>query len=438
MDVEERVRAVIRREQHERPNHYVANTMVVVMAVMLVCLVLNEAHVFALNATVMRATAGGIALITLCMCLLAFGRRTGGHPATRFLMMVGVLEVTQLVAIMLNTHVVLVLAMPLLLSCLYRDRSVAVEAIVGTMCVCIVSPILAYRFGTFHIDYLTGYIETICRVTVSIAEVNRFTFWEAVGRMLVYLVLPRCLILATFSTITLVIARHGRESFLDHLAVIRMEEKLQGQVDTMQQIQDKVLYAFADLIDSRDAITGGHVRRVAKLTRILMDHMLAAGYPGVTEEYADAVVKAAPMHDVGKITVADDILLKPGPLTPAEWEMIHQHPVRSEEILKKTLPGIEKETFIRIACNVARYHHERMDGSGYPDGLKGEAIPLEARVLAIADVYDSLASERSYKEAVSPQEATAAVLSEMGTHFDAGLKPYFEAASAQMEAEYAR
>jgi HD-GYP domain-containing protein (c-di-GMP phosphodiesterase class II) len=147
-------------------------------------------------------------------------------------------------------------------------------------------------------------------------------------------------------------------------------------------------------------------------------------------------VKAAPMHDLGKIGIPDAILRKPGRLTPEEYAVVRQHSVLSAQIITRILTGIENERLLTTAVNIAKYHHERVDGSGYPEGLRGDDIPLEARIMAIADVYDALVSERCYKAPMTFEQAFQTVENAMGTQFDEKLNPYFIACRQQIEAFY--
>ena len=124
------------------------------------------------------------------------------------------------------------------------------------------------------------------------------------------------------------------------------------------------------------------------------------------------------MHDLGKITVDDDILRKQAKFTPEEYEVMKTHAAAGYEIVKKILTGLEEDQFVEIAANMAHYHHEKVNGQGYPDGLKGEEIPIEARIMALADVFDALVSKRPYKDGFSVDKAFEIMLSESGTHFD--------------------
>ena len=134
---------------------------------------------------------------------------------------------------------------------------------------------------------------------------------------------------------------------------------------------------------------------------------------------------AAAMHDIGKIKIPDRILNKPGRLTDEEYDIMKKHSIYGAEIIRKAMGDIEETDYITVAYNIARYHHERYDGKGYPDGLKGEDIPLEARVMALADVYDALISERVYKKAFSVEKAKEIILDGSGTQFDPCLVPLF-------------
>ena len=142
------------------------------------------------------------------------------------------------------------------------------------------------------------------------------------------------------------------------------------------------------------------------------------------------------MHDLGKVAVDDAILRKPGRFTPEEFEKMKVHAAEGARIVHEILKETDDEDFKILAENVAHYHHERMDGSGYPEGLKGEQIPLEARIMAIADVYDALVSKRVYKDSMSFEKADEIMMESMGKHFDEKLKPYYVSARPRLEAYY--
>ena len=190
------------------------------------------------------------------------------------------------------------------------------------------------------------------------------------------------------------------------------------------------------MVESRDNSTGGHIRRTSDVVRILTDTIRSGEALQISDDFCKNLVKAAQMHDLGKISVDDDILRKPGRFTPEEFDKMKVHAAEGARVVHEILKDTDDTDFRVIAENVAHYHHERMDGSGYPEGLKGEEIPLEARIMAIADVYDALVSKRVYKDSYSFDRADQIILEGMGTQFDPGLKVYYETARPKLEEYY--
>lgn len=216
----------------------------------------------------------------------------------------------------------------------------------------------------------------------------------------------------------------------------QLQEEVAAKTAHIVEMHDKLILSMATMVESRDNSTGGHIRRTSEGVRLLADEIRADGEIELSETFCKNLVKAAPMHDLGKIAVDDAVLRKPGRFTPEEFEKMKAHAAEGARIVHEILEGSEDDDFRRIAENVAHYHHERWDGSGYPEGLKGEAIPIEARIMAIADVYDALVSKRVYKESMSFEKADAIIMDGMGKHFDARLQPYYLRAKPKLEAYY--
>jgi HD-GYP domain-containing protein (c-di-GMP phosphodiesterase class II) len=194
----------------------------------------------------------------------------------------------------------------------------------------------------------------------------------------------------------------------------------------IERIQNSVISSLATVVEERDESTGGHIMRCETYVEKLLERMKEQGsYSQLTKEYRSNIAMAAAMHDIGKIKIPDHILNKPGRLTDEEYNIMKKHSAYGAEIIRKTMGDIEEQEYITVAYNIARYHHERYDGKGYPDGLRGEKIPLEARVMALADVYDALISERVYKKAFSVEKAREIILDGSGTQFDPDLVPLF-------------
>lgn len=194
----------------------------------------------------------------------------------------------------------------------------------------------------------------------------------------------------------------------------------------VEKIQQSVISSLATVVEERDENTGEHIQRTTEYVRMLSDAMKAdSRYVSVSAEFLNNVQLAAPLHDMGKIRIPDAILNKPGRLTDEEYAVMKRHSAYGAEIIEKTLQVIEEEDYYNVAKNIARHHHERWDGKGYPDGLKGGEIPLEARIMALADVYDALLSKRVYKEAFSKEKACEILREGAGTQFDPDLTRLF-------------
>ena len=218
-------------------------------------------------------------------------------------------------------------------------------------------------------------------------------------------------------------------------------EELNRQVEEKTEhivaMHNNLVMSMATMVESRDNSTGGHIRRTSEGIRLLIDTILETGAFKLEGEFCRNLIKAAPMHDLGKIAVDDVILRKPGRFTPEEFEAMKVHAAEGARIVHEILKGTDDDAFHVLAENVAHFHHERWDGSGYPVGLKGEAIPLEARIMAVADVYDALVSKRVYKDRLSFEKADEIIREGMGSQFDPALEPVYLAARPKLEAYYA-
>jgi len=186
------------------------------------------------------------------------------------------------------------------------------------------------------------------------------------------------------------------------------------QADDLRRTRLQVIQRLGRASEYKDNETGGHVMRMSHYSKVI-----ALAY-GMSESDADDLLHAAPMHDIGKIGIPDSIMLKPGKLSDEEFAIMKTHPEIGAEIL-----GESDSALIALAKLVSLTHHEKYDGSGYPNGLKGEEIPIEGRIVAIADVFDALTSVRPYKDAWSIEKATAFIVSQSGLHFDPELVEVF-------------
>ena len=215
-----------------------------------------------------------------------------------------------------------------------------------------------------------------------------------------------------------------------------LQSQVREKTKHIRNIQSQVLLGMADMVENRDGSTGGHIKRTSDVVRILVETIQEKNILPLGEELCKDIIKAAPMHDLGKIGIDDRILKKPGRLTEEEFAIMQTHALKSALLAEGILKGVEEEHFVRVAVNVAEYHHEKWDGTGYPKHLKGEEIPIEARIMAIADVYDALVSKRCYKEAMSFEKAFEVMEESMGSHFDPGLEPVFLLSRERLEEYY--
>ena len=211
--------------------------------------------------------------------------------------------------------------------------------------------------------------------------------------------------------------------------------QLQQKTVELQNLQNAIIFSFADMVESRDKGTGGHIERTSIYMKILLDSMIEHGV--YAEELSkidvDSFISSARLHDVGKISISDMVLNKPGKLTDEEYEIMKTHSAEGERIIDQIASRTADVEFLQNAKLFAGYHHERWDGKGYPHGLEGLHIPLQGRIMAIADVYDALVSERPYKKSFSSDEAVAIIMENSGKQFDPAIADVFYEARHQFE-----
>ncbi len=204
-----------------------------------------------------------------------------------------------------------------------------------------------------------------------------------------------------------------------------LKREAERQAKRAKSMQMSTILGMAAMIESRDNSTGGHINRTSACVALFVEHLRKLSDYNMSENYWDSVINAAPLHDLGKIAVDDAILRKPSGLTDEEYEKMKIHAQYGATVMSKVLEDVDDKEFVRVATNVAHYHHEKYNGTGYPDQLRGENIPFEARIMALADVFDALASRRYYKEPMSYDEAFELIRQELGHHFDPHLGRIF-------------
>ena len=215
-----------------------------------------------------------------------------------------------------------------------------------------------------------------------------------------------------------------------------LQQEVARQVDQVLQLQAASIHVMVSLAEFRDEETGNHIRRTQEYVRRLGAWLLRRGVYSkeLSSTAVDQIAQAAPLHDIGKIAIPDHILLKPGRLTPEEFAIMKTHATRGYEILEQARKSMGHNNPLLIyASQITRHHHERWNGSGYPDGLAGNDIPLSARLMAVADVYDAARSSRPYKKPFTHAESAALITEGRGNHFDPSVVDAF----VELEGEFA-
>lgn len=320
------------------------------------------------------------------------------------------------VCIALSLHTAILLAVPCLFAAQYREQKKLFSATVITTLILVpVSIYGAFFFGMPDRNLLKGALsdEELLSLSGRLALATPKRMIE----LIYHYVMPRFLcVLAIIVMAAGITRRNG--TMINRL--VQLSDRVREEMEYKEKMQGRVTDALASVIENRDEGTGGHVARTKEYVNIIAHAMLKdpAFADKLTSEECDRIVAAAPLHDVGKIAVSDTILLKPGKLTPEEFEKMKVHTVVGGKIIKNIFSDLEDKEFLNTAEEIATSHHEKWNGKGYPYGLSGEDIPVSARIMAVADVFDALVSVRVYKGAMSPDEAFGVILSESGTHFD--------------------
>ena len=200
-----------------------------------------------------------------------------------------------------------------------------------------------------------------------------------------------------------------------------LERMVEIRTRQLGQTQDAILDMLANMTSYRDNETGSHIKRTTIYSEILVNNLREKNHPDyqIDDEYAEGIVKSAKLHDIGKVAISDNILLKPAKLTQLEFEVIKKHTVLGAQIIDDAIEGLgDVSFFLSVAREIIISHHEKWNGSGYPNNLSGTEIPLSGRIMAIADVYDALISERPYKKSFSHEESVEILKKDAGSHFD--------------------
>lgn len=408
-------------------NRYIGRAMSVIVFVIIFTEVLNEIGLYRIDKFLMRSSMSILFLLYIGLLFFSENPKFRQKSMTKYIIIGFSLLITFAEYSLLNFHAVLSLIIPLLLAEFYHSRKITVFAFLGSVFCAVVGPFVGLMLGTWEVTFFAWIMSVIdpnalTQYAYVTMQDNIISGWKGV---FVYIAVPNSAYILLYGVVALGENMNRRKRQL-------------SEIKTILSMKDNILYSMADVIESRDSSTGGHVKRTRDVIRIYVDYIKENKIPGLEldDELADNLIKAAPMHDLGKLTISDTILCKPGRLTDEEFEIIKTHPAKSVEIINKVLNKVEDESMLETARNIALYHHEKYNGTGYPEKLVGDAIPIEARIMAVVDVYDALVSKRCYKEPVSFEEAYNIIMDSMGTHFDPKLAVVVEACRAEVEKCY--
>ena len=290
-----------------------------------------------------------------------------------------------------------------------------------------------YNRGDFFVIYEAFYVISLLYLIINMFRVGKKfrhrDIWT-IGMVLVILVagiIPMTVFHINVTYVAIAISASLCYIYYNDLVQQDIQSELVTNQKKMSDMQEHMISGLANLIENRDLETGEHIIRTRIYVKALAELAREDGIytDKIDDHFIELLHTLAPMHDIGKIVVPDHILKKPGRLTPEEYEEIKKHAAVGGTVVREVFSGISDEEYLSFASDIATYHHERWDGTGYPSGLKGEEIPLSARIMAIADVFDALISERCYKEPMPPGDAFEVIRNESGSHFDPLLAKVF-------------
>ncbi len=381
------------RQNEAEANKTVANVLVITLAIFTLILILNLLHVFIIDQAVMLTAYAISAALLLAPKIL-------NHifdPSTPWLKNIYIIFVNLFLLVLettLSFHAVLVYAFPIALAGIYFSKKTTFYGLILTVIISIIG-----QFCGFFAEFVPD---------------QNFLVMK---RLLLFSILPRMLTLFSFG-------------FLLYFLSVRTTKLLDRQINDTSKIRElnkDMVLGFANLVENRDESTGGHVKRTSSYVELLAKELLKRGIYSdtINDEFVTNLTNAAPMHDIGKMSIPDHILQKPGKLTDEEYAIMKSHAENGGRIIKQTFSHIGDDNYRQMVYEVARYHHEKWNGKGYPEGRSKKEIPLAARIMAIADVFDAISQKRCYRDAIPLEECFSIIKKGRGTDFEPELVEVF-------------
>ena len=426
MDVKPPEREKLYREAERSVNRFNLKCLAALIGLSALAEILTEANLFTQDKDVVRiGIVAGILLFSLPLAVSFFHDRLQKKESILkklgfkyFLVMCAYLGIAVL-CMTLTYHVTVLMAMPPILASQYRDQ----KRLFGwTMAATVLLVPLSVIGGYFVGVPDRNLLKTAAAFeSISLYDRAALATPQRMLELFLHHAIPRLICVTGIALLASGITRRNTK-MLEKQA--ELNEKIREEMEKKNALQSRVIDALATLIETRDVSTGEHVIRTKKYVGMIARAMQKEERyrDTLTDPMIEEIESAAALHDVGKIAVSDVILLKPGRLTPEEFEEMKKHSAKGGEVIRNIFSTFEDDkVFLKIAEEIAVSHHEKWNGKGYPNGLQGEDIPLPARIMAVADVFDALVSVRVYKPSMTPEAAMDLIESESGNHFDPNI-----------------
>lgn len=393
-------------ENEKQANRVAAKVMRITFLIFSFIYILDVIGVFIVNLTIMTIAYVGSAVLLLLPTLLVNILKQN-TTYIKYINVIAAATFTTLVSITLTYHVVVLYVYPIAIASLYFSKQLNILATGLTVAGVSIGQLAAFYLDTLQDDnFLT------------------------LDYVLLFGILPRALVLIAVAAIFTMLSSRTTK-LLNNLLNAETE---------LKHFHKEMVMGFATLVENKDGSTGGHIKRTTTYVKLLAEELRSRGLykEELTDEYLENLYRAAPMHDIGKIAVPDVVLQKPGKLTDEEFEIIKTHAVKGGDIIKETFGHLENEQYTQMAYEVARHHHEKWNGKGYPDSLKRKEIPLCARIMAIADVFDAVSEKRCYRDAMPLEQCFEIIADGSGQAFEPLLVEVFLEIRDKVEFEHDR
>ena len=419
--------------QEARANFFNMMAMLFMTFLAVIALILNEIGIFTVDKVTLRDSVVQLAIYSFIPFAIYIIhdkiRRCKKHetilekPFFKIVIIVFMFFCVTDLCVSLSFQIIIIIGLPPIAAAQYKnDKKMFSYVIIATV---VMVPIVTY--GNYFMGIYDANLHKPLTAIEAMEIQNRFDIATPKRMLEVFLhyVMPRTLCLLAIDYVAITITnRNGlmidTQDILNKMILDEKEEKA--------KIQRAIIEDLADVVETRDLETGDHIKRTKLYVNILANALKEKDkYKDyLTDEVIEIMTNAAPLHDIGKIGVSDLILCKKGRLTDEEFTIMKTHTTIGGGIIKYILNDLGDENYLNMAHDIALSHHEKWNGSGYPNGLKEEEIPLSARIMAIADVFDALISKRCYKEAMPIDDAINIIIKDAGTHFDPNIVEVFK------------